>query len=851
MKKITFPFQGLHENASYENQPAGTCPDCLNVRAFDALKGRLRGGQRAGLSKYISGEINSGAIIQDLNRIKAVVPKSDGLSAFVLIAEEDGKIYKVTTDNGTATEFVDVTGGVATRAVKKDSAGNVYVGHATDTEDMVDYSLSVYNSDGTRLWRIATGGGVGGLLYDFIRNRVVVSTGGGNGLRWYDASDGTFIGEVVASVSAATPANVEMDSQGYYYVGTRGITWDGLKRSFWKIHPITGAIEWGFSFNDVDNICFDFSIDPDDNILVTASGSIASWGISSPLTSTAANVWQLDTDGAVSWSALIVNGSEDRIRSCDWSVDGHFYLGFDGSAGDTDTVQKINSSDRTNIWSYSTGAASNVFVFGIQENEEGTYIYATGTRENSKTVWKLTAADGNEEWESDTGTVGNDVSARIEGTAIETATVEVLTIVSAGDIYKYRGGSASLITNGGDVLESAAWVMSQPAFNDVFFVDGSTNRYYDINFTAANDEIKVWNATSGSIPPSCKLISLYRGRIVLSGATLDPYNWYMSKVGDPFNFDYFPPITTALQAVAGNNSEAGLIGDVINGIAPWTDDLCIFGCDSSIWAMAGDPAAGGSIDKVSDTGMTFGKAWAFDPNGVMYFHSVDGIYRLAVGGKPEPMTHGRLKRRLETWDLSTFYVRLEWDINQDGLYVFLTAQDFSSMSTVLFWERQSDAWWVDSYPATMGPTSFYMFDSDDVSDRFMLFGCKDGFVRKVNNASATDDSTGINSFIEMGPYFASPGKRLHIKSSDIILGITSGNVDFYTYTATTAEGLTSPTTRVKRGLVAGINRRVSHKIGANALKFKLQSPATTTTQWATESVAITAEEGGLTRKGRK
>lgn len=56
MKKITFPFQGLNENQSFENQPKGTSPTVLNVRAYDALQNRVRGGQRPGLSKWGDGD---------------------------------------------------------------------------------------------------------------------------------------------------------------------------------------------------------------------------------------------------------------------------------------------------------------------------------------------------------------------------------------------------------------------------------------------------------------------------------------------------------------------------------------------------------------------------------------------------------------------------------------------------------------------------------------------------------------------------------------------------------------------------------------------------------------------------
>ena len=632
---------------------------------------------------------------------------------------------------------------------------------------------------------------------------------------------------------------------------------------FWKINPNDGSVVWAFSFDDSDGICYDFDIDSDDNILVIANGSIATYGISSPLAGPAANIWKLDTDGTVVWNDLILNGAQNQMRSCIWAYDGDIYVGFRGTATDDQAFQKIKESDRTLLWNYSIDTVTVHYVNDIYENSTGTYVYIVGLRgaswENTdaslKTTWKL-PSDGSgtlPTWAADTAATGYAVVAGSDGDSPESDTVEIISIVSEGDIYKYRGGAISAVTGGNGVLQSKVWGMSQPAYNDIFFVDGSSSLYYDVNYTAADDSIKIWQATSGTLPPLCKLIALYRGRIVLAGTADEPHNWFMSKVGDPFDWDYFPSTTSAIQAVAGNNSEVGLIGDNVNGIAPWSDDLCVFGCDSSLWLMAGDPAAGGSIDLITDkTGMTFGKAWCFDPNGVLYFHGVSGIYRLVPGGKPESITDNSIKRIMEGLDLSTYYIRLYWDINQQGMYVVILAQDYSGTSGIYFWDQKQNAWWYDAYLTTAtGPTSFHPFDADAADDRYFLMGCKDGYIRKVDNTLATDDGIGITSNLIMGPYIASSGKDLKLSSLDCILGKTSGNLNLYVNSGDYAEdAIVSLNTRVKRTLKAGLNRRISQRVSATALQFKLESPSTVTTQWALENLSINIKETGTTRGGR-
>lgn len=54
--RIRFPLKGLHLGAATTQPPEGTTFDCLNVRPFDSLKGRARGGQRPALVKWGNGD---------------------------------------------------------------------------------------------------------------------------------------------------------------------------------------------------------------------------------------------------------------------------------------------------------------------------------------------------------------------------------------------------------------------------------------------------------------------------------------------------------------------------------------------------------------------------------------------------------------------------------------------------------------------------------------------------------------------------------------------------------------------------------------------------------------------------
>ena len=50
--RLVFPILGINKSRVPEDQPQATSPDMNNVRPFDTLDERIRGGQRPGLVKW-------------------------------------------------------------------------------------------------------------------------------------------------------------------------------------------------------------------------------------------------------------------------------------------------------------------------------------------------------------------------------------------------------------------------------------------------------------------------------------------------------------------------------------------------------------------------------------------------------------------------------------------------------------------------------------------------------------------------------------------------------------------------------------------------------------------------------
>ncbi len=51
---LPFPLQGVNKNYAASTQPPLTSPAMLNVRPYDVIENRTRGGQRPGLKKQFS-----------------------------------------------------------------------------------------------------------------------------------------------------------------------------------------------------------------------------------------------------------------------------------------------------------------------------------------------------------------------------------------------------------------------------------------------------------------------------------------------------------------------------------------------------------------------------------------------------------------------------------------------------------------------------------------------------------------------------------------------------------------------------------------------------------------------------
>lgn len=251
--------------------------------------------------------------------------------------------------------------------------------------------------------------------------------------------------------------------------------------------------------------------------------------------------------------------------------------------------------------------------------------------------------------------------------------------------------------------------------------------------------------TYGKMPDAAYLGCLYRGRCVLSGNPDYPHQWYMSKIGDPWDWKYSS--VNPLTAVAGNNADAGEIGDIIRALIPYKDDYLIFGCATTIWVLTGDPAAGGSIDGVDLTvGMFGSNSWCFDGSGNLYFYGTGGIYKIPLGFRSvENLTEITLPNLISDRNANptTHRITMAYDRKRHGLLICVTK--LSDGTNFNYWyDLQLKGFFPEDYPEECGPYSLFYYAANDPGSADLLVGCKDGFIRKFDE-TVKNDATGASS----------------------------------------------------------------------------------------------------------
>jgi len=435
-----------------------------------------------------------------------------------------------------------------------------------------------------------------------------------------------------------------------------------------------------------------------------------------------------------------------------------------------------------------------------------------------------------------------------------------LTAVCQGNVYSAVSGNTawSLATNSTNPLATPPLVytgiVNSTTLNQlIWYADGTNWRYYN----PRTNEVFTWAATTGILPVDAdgatpRLICTWRGRIVLSGLPLDPQNWFMSRQLVPTDFNYVPQYIDTIQAVAGNASPIGLVGDVVTTLAPYDDDKLVIGGDHTIWIMRGDPANGGQIDRISDTiGMAWNASWCKDPFGNLFFVSNRmGVYVMQPGqpGSVPQRVSGPVEQLLQDVNTGQQTINLIWNDRFQGLHIFVSWTEQPAESTHFFYEARTGAWWTDTFRNILhNPLVSCTFDGNEAGDRVPLIGSWDGYVRAIDPDAEDDDGWPIDSDVILGPILTENLDDVLIKELQAVMGQTSNQVQFQVLVGTTAEEALSSTPVSTGKWKPGRNLSSYIRRAGHALYVRI----TGTRPWALESIRVRiAAQGKVRMRGR-
>lgn len=262
----------------------------------------------------------------------------------------------------------------------------------------------------------------------------------------------------------------------------------------------------------------------------------------------------------------------------------------------------------------------------------------------------------------------------------------------------------------------------------------------------------------GSVPFGCNLICQYRERLCLAG---DPYNaqlWYMARQSDPDDWNYFPTENDVGRAVAGNNVEAGSVGEQIFAMLSHSNDYLIFGSKTGLHVLTGDPSYGGQLDILSsDIGMLSRDSWCHGPLNELIFLTRDGIY-VNLRGVQTPvqsLSRERIPRELLELDTKKYQVSMAYDPQERGIHVMVSAYDSTVASNHFFVKWPNPAFFRMDTRSDFDTFQQHSYSGDTDDANGVILGCRDGYIRRFSFDTYADDGYAVTSAVMIGPFYAS------------------------------------------------------------------------------------------------
>lgn len=827
---VRFPLAGIDQTFGFGRQPtsktildyARTTIKAVNVRAFEPGTGRGRGGQRPGLSDYISGPVSTnGKHVQELQAITTTwFFPADGGSGGGLgpIPGSDAKLPVYAINGVTVSSGSRIVWSVpdSNEDVKTYSVAAVTVNAAADpvlvAGTVIGQEIVLMEDGQESQARIA----ITDLASD--RNALVTAVPEEENLYFFGtASDGKLVGKAVDAAGTPLWSNSNIGS-------TSDLGSDDAQPAFICNDETTAFVNLPDTGVVQVTLATGAALSPfvrcSNATITTAAGN--AYHNAGQCATNGTNIAILvatDTSPAkygvvfISVATGVASLVQTELETVDlgypWAdFSGESYLVSDGTSfylmryqyeRNADDGQKYSKVIKLNG---TTGAISQtsedvpVPMKAIGYGSHDDVIFLSSAYFMSASVLNIFGGGITPSFKSffDAGTytsAGLFAGGGTTAAANDFNAAVALVAVSEGTIKVAYNGLWTTPTGGTSALDDEVLVIRSTVLNGkVYFLDTVTWAYYD----AVTNTVLTWAATAGSLPVDSrsnkpKLIVTWRGRICLSGLPMEPQNIYFSRVNDATDWNDGPVSPAADDPLVLNASELGEVGDVITCLIPYSDDVLLIGCANQIWSLTGDPLYGGQLQRVTEAvGMAWGTPWCKDPAGTVYFMSSQAqIYTMRPGEKPVPISL-RIRQELAKIDLAAVVVRLAWNEPRSELMVFVTRKGMAQPTTHFCYEARTQSWWMDRLALdTFNPVAVLQWYGTTIRDRGVLIGSWEGTVRMLDEDSANDDGFDIESDVYFGPLMDREFNELLMTELQVIAGKDVSSLRWDLYRGRTAE----------------------------------------------------------------
>jgi len=390
----------------------------------------------------------------------------------------------------------------------------------------------------------------------------------------------------------------------------------------------------------------------------------------------------------------------------------------------------------------------------------------------------------------------------------------------------------------GDSFDTATSLQAAVIRQQVYVSNPSGPPHVFAPATAAVYELE---ASKGSVPENCTALCRYRERLFLAGSG---QNWHASRAGDPTDWDFFKHPADAGMAMIGTCARRGEIGQPVVALMPSGDDYLIFGCESSLWLLQGDPLHGGAMRRISDeVGIVSATAWCELPDRTIMLLAQSGLWLIAPGG--EQVVEFSREALPDQLRGVTDIVSVAYDPQHKGVHLSVVPADGTT----------GQHWWIDLRNRTFWPVEF----SDDGlqpaamatlpqildGELRVVMGCVGGGIRWYDDQQATDDRDLLESHVVYGPVRAGgPFGQAMVTEMVATLGAESALVEWTEGTGDYGErAVVSPLAEASGEWEAGWNHVQLPRLSGGDFAIKVASEG----RWAMENIGVKVAPAGRQR----